>query len=119
MQVNTFRSGRDAELEMHPTVKPTALVIDAIKDCSRRGEIVLDAFAGSGTTIMAAVSPQGTGHRTGPSLRRRRDPPVAVLHRANRRDGCNRRDVCGSGRTPWRSIAVSDVESTKTAGAQR
>jgi len=52
--VNTFRSGRDAELEMHPTVKPTALVIDAIKDCSRRGEIVLDAFAGSGTTIMAA-----------------------------------------------------------------
>jgi len=52
--VNTFRSGRDAELEMHPTVKPTALVIDAIKDCSRRGEIVLDAFGGSGTTIMAA-----------------------------------------------------------------
>ena len=52
--VNTFRPGRDAELEMHPTVKPTALVIDAIKDCSRRGEIVLDAFSGSGTTIMAA-----------------------------------------------------------------
>jgi DNA modification methylase len=39
---------------MHPTVKPTALVIDAIKDCSRRGEIVLDAFSGSGTTIIAA-----------------------------------------------------------------
>jgi DNA modification methylase len=52
--VNTFRSGRAAELEMHPTVKPTALVIDAIKDCSRRGDIVLDVFSGSGTTIMAA-----------------------------------------------------------------
>jgi DNA modification methylase len=52
--VNTWRAGRDAELEMHPTVKPTALVIDAIKDCSRRGEIVLDAFSGSGTTIIAA-----------------------------------------------------------------
>lgn len=52
--VNSFRSGRDAELEMHPTVKPTALVIDAIKDCSRRGDIVLDPFSGSGTTIMAA-----------------------------------------------------------------
>ena len=52
--VNTWRAGRDAELEMHPTVKPTALVIDAIKDCSRRGDIVLDAFAGSGTTIIAA-----------------------------------------------------------------
>jgi DNA modification methylase len=52
--VNTWRAGRDADLEMHPTVKPTALVIDAIKDCSRRGDIVLDAFSGSGTTIMAA-----------------------------------------------------------------
>ena len=39
---------------MHPTVKPVALVADAIKDCSRRGEIVLDPFAGSGTTLIAA-----------------------------------------------------------------
>jgi DNA modification methylase len=52
--VNTWRAGRDADLEMHPTVKPTALVIDAIKDCSRRGDLVLDAFSGSGTTIIAA-----------------------------------------------------------------
>jgi DNA modification methylase len=52
--VNTFRAGRDADLEMHPTVKPTALVIDAIKDCSRRGDLVLDPFSGSGTTIIAA-----------------------------------------------------------------
>jgi DNA modification methylase len=52
--VNTWRAGRDADLEMHPTVKPTALVIDAIKDCSRRGDIVLDAFSGSGTTIIAS-----------------------------------------------------------------
>ena len=52
--INTWRAGRDADLQMHPTVKPTALVIDAIKDCSRRGDIVLDAFSGSGTTIIAA-----------------------------------------------------------------
>ena len=52
--VNTLRTDRHAELEMHPTVKPTALVIDAIKDCSRRGDIVLDPFAGSGTTLIAA-----------------------------------------------------------------
>jgi DNA modification methylase len=52
--VNTFRAGRMDELVMHPTVKPVALVADAIKDCSRRGSIVLDAFAGSGTTIVAA-----------------------------------------------------------------
>lgn len=39
---------------MHPTVKPTALVADAIKDCSKRGEVVLDVFGGSGTTLVAA-----------------------------------------------------------------
>jgi DNA modification methylase len=39
---------------MHPTVKPVALVADAIRDCSRRGEVVLDIFGGSGTTLMAA-----------------------------------------------------------------
>jgi DNA modification methylase len=39
---------------MHPTVKPVALVADAIMDCSRRGDIVLDCFGGSGTTLIAA-----------------------------------------------------------------
>jgi DNA modification methylase len=56
--VNTLRPGRLADLAMHPTVKPVALVIDAIKDCSRRGEIVLDPFGGSGTTIIAAEKSQ-------------------------------------------------------------
>ncbi|MGU9982591.1 site-specific DNA-methyltransferase [Phreatobacter sp. HK31-P] len=45
---------RMEELAMHPTVKPVALVADAIRDCSRRGEIVLDAFGGSGSTLIAA-----------------------------------------------------------------
>jgi hypothetical protein len=52
--INTFRNGRDDELAMHPTVKPVALVADAIKHVSRRGHIVLDAFGGSGTTLIAA-----------------------------------------------------------------
>jgi DNA modification methylase len=39
---------------MHPTVKPVALVADALRDCSKRGDIVLDPFAGSGTTLIAA-----------------------------------------------------------------
>ena len=39
---------------MHPTVKPVALVADAIRDCSKRGAIVFDGFAGSGTTLIAA-----------------------------------------------------------------
>lgn len=52
--VNTLKSNRLDELAMHPTVKPVALVADAIRDCTRRGDLVLDAFAGSGTTITAA-----------------------------------------------------------------
>jgi len=39
---------------LHPTVKPVALVADAIRDCSKRGERVLDPFGGSGTTLIAA-----------------------------------------------------------------
>jgi len=57
---NTLRPGRHEELAMHPTVKPVALVAEAVKDCSRRGEIVLDPFAGSGTTLIAA---EKTGRR--------------------------------------------------------
>jgi len=52
--VNTFRKGRMEDLGAHPTVKPWALVADAIKDCTRPGESVLDCFCGSGTTLIAA-----------------------------------------------------------------
>jgi DNA modification methylase len=52
--VNSFRVGRMEELRSHPSAKPVALVADAIKDCTRRGDVVLDTFSGSGTTIMAA-----------------------------------------------------------------
>jgi DNA modification methylase len=41
-------------LALHPTVKPVAMVADAILDCTKRGDIVLDGFLGSGTTILAA-----------------------------------------------------------------
>jgi DNA modification methylase len=51
---NCFRAGRMDDLKMHPTVKPLALVADAMRDCSKRGSIVLDAFCGSGTTLIAA-----------------------------------------------------------------
>lgn len=58
--VNSLRDGRLEELAMHPTVKPVALVADAILDCSKRGGIVLDCFGGSGTTLIAA---EKTGRR--------------------------------------------------------
>lgn len=52
--VNTFRGSRRHDLAMHPTVKPVAMVADAIKDVTRPGEIVIDCFLGSGTTLIAA-----------------------------------------------------------------
>ncbi len=58
--VNSFGAERDAALAMHPTVKPVAMVADAILDCSNRGGIVLDAFVGAGTTLIAA---ERTGRR--------------------------------------------------------
>ena len=57
---NAFGAGRDAALAMHPTVKPVALIADAIKDCSKRNGLILDPFLGSGTTILAA---EVTGRR--------------------------------------------------------
>jgi DNA modification methylase len=53
---NSFaRRGEEGNLlALHPTVKPVALVADAILDCTARGDIVLDAFLGSGTTVIAA-----------------------------------------------------------------
>ena len=52
--VNSFGNGRMDELKMHPTVKPVAMLSDAIKDVSRKKDIVLDPFGGSGSTLMAA-----------------------------------------------------------------
>ena len=50
---NAFGHSRLSDLEMHPTVKPVALVADAIRDCSHRGDLVLDSFGGSGSTLIA------------------------------------------------------------------
>ena len=58
--MNSFGSGRDKELALHPTVKPVDLIVDAIKDVSERGGLVLDCFGGSGSTLIAA---QQTGRR--------------------------------------------------------
>jgi DNA modification methylase len=60
--VNTFKRGRMEELSSHPTVKPVALVMDAIKDCSKPKGIILDAFGGSGTTLIAAAKTKRRGY---------------------------------------------------------
>ena len=58
--VNTMRTGRMDELRLHPTVKPVQMIADAIRDVSGRGDIVLDVFGGSGSTLIAA---EKTGRR--------------------------------------------------------
>ena len=52
--VNSMVGNRADDLALHPTVKPTALVCDAIQDVTKRGQLVLDIFLGSGTTLIAA-----------------------------------------------------------------
>jgi DNA modification methylase len=52
--VNSLAGSRREDLALHPTVKPTALVADAIQDVTRRGDLVLDTFLGAGTSLIAA-----------------------------------------------------------------
>ena len=56
--VNTLKANRPEELALHPTVKPVQMLADAILDVSGRGDVVLDLFGGSGSTLIAA-------HKTG------------------------------------------------------
>lgn len=58
--LNSFGPNRDEQLAMHPTCKPAQLIADAIRDCSKRGSLVLDAFGGVATTLIAA---ERTGRR--------------------------------------------------------
>ena len=51
---NSFGRNREADLAAHPTVKNTAMITDAIRDCSKRGDIIMDPFSGSGTILLAA-----------------------------------------------------------------
>jgi DNA modification methylase len=58
--VNAFGADRKAALSMHPTVKPAAMIADAIRDVTKQGDLILDPFGGSGTVIIAA---EKTGRR--------------------------------------------------------
>jgi DNA modification methylase len=58
--LNTFGSGRDDLLALHPTIKPVAMIADAIRDVTQRNDTVLDLFLGSGSTLLAA---ENTGRR--------------------------------------------------------
>jgi DNA modification methylase len=52
--MSAFGKDRNELLALHPTVKPVAMIADALRDCTKRGDVVLDCFLGSGATLMAA-----------------------------------------------------------------
>ena len=52
--MSSFGAGRDEALELHATPKPVAMLVDAILDCSNPGDLILDPFGGSGSTLIAA-----------------------------------------------------------------
>ena len=57
---NALNGSAKSKLALHPTVKPVAMIADAIRDCSNRGGLILDPFGGAGTTLIAA---ERTGRR--------------------------------------------------------
>ena len=57
---NALNGTAKSKLALHPTVKPVAMIADAIRDCSNRGGLILDPFGGAGTTLIAA---ERTGRR--------------------------------------------------------
>jgi DNA modification methylase len=57
---NALNGTVKSKLALHPTVKPVAMIADAIRDCSNRGGLILDPFGGAGTTLIAA---ERTGRR--------------------------------------------------------
>jgi hypothetical protein len=93
--VNAFGKERDVELGMHPSLKPLALVADAILDCSKRGAIVLDAFAGSGPH---SLPPSGPGEK-GLALKSTLTTPIRL-------SGGSRASTASRPSTPGRTGAL-------------
>jgi DNA modification methylase len=93
-------------LALHPTVKPVALVADAILDCSARGDLVLDPFLGSGTTVIAA-------ERTGRICYGLELDPIyvdTVVRRWQRFTGLEGTDECTGQSFAQREKEVVDVQ---------
>ena len=53
-QSDVWDFDRPTKSEEHPTMKPIALVAQAINNSSKKGNIILDLFGGSGTTLIAS-----------------------------------------------------------------
>ena len=103
--VSSIGSDRAEALAMHPTVKPTALVADAIKDVTKRGQLVLDPFAGSGTTLIA-------GEVCGRSTRVIEYDPIycdTIIRRYQRMTG--KAGVLEANKTEFEAVEASSLAS--------
>jgi DNA modification methylase len=109
--VNSFGAGRE-DLELHPTVKPVDLVADAIRDCSHRGGIVLDAFGGSGTTLLAA---ENTG-RAGRAIEI--DPAYCDVIVRRMAESCQLRAVLEATGQSFEEVAAERLASLALEGGQ-
>ena len=110
--ISSIGAGRADELAMHPTVKPVALIADAIRDCSRRGEAVLDGFGGSGSTLIAA-------EKTGRNARLIEYDPLycdTIIRRWEAYTG-KRAKLVGSGRT-FEDVAEERLALNSTPSAE-
>lgn len=102
--ISSIGAKRSEELAMHPTVKPVALIADAIRDCSKRGQIILDAFGGSGSTLIAA-------EKTGRSARLIEYDPLycdTIIRRWERLTG--KWATLADSREPFEDVAVTRLD---------
>jgi hypothetical protein len=111
--LNSFQAGRDEKLAMHPTVKPVALIADAILDCSRRQSIILDPFAGSGSTIVAA---ERVGRR---AYTMELDPAYVDVTLRRLRKVCGIEAVHNETRRPFAALEAATGEEEANGNRQR
>jgi len=110
---NTLREGRLEELAMHPTVKPVAMVADALLDCSNRNDLVLDCFGGSGTTLIAA---EKTGRR---ACLMELDPGYVDVTLKRYQALTGQMPIHAESKLSWSEIAARAAESRDPAGQTR
>jgi hypothetical protein len=105
--INPSRPSRIDDMRIHPVDKPIALVADAMRDCSQRGNIVLDPFMGSGTTILAAerVGRRGYGLESDPLYV---DDAVRRWQRFTKRDA-----LLGSNGQTFTEVAAERLRGVK------
>ena len=116
---NVLNGSARSKLSLHPTVKPIALVADAIRDCSNRNDIILGPFGGAGTTLIAA---EKTGRRARPieidsryvdvTIRRWQNVTGRTAVKADKATGCP-----DNGLRPGRAASPIDPNPQSDNGA--